>query len=370
MEAGEKKTAGKGIKALGRRVYEDFSGGEIPRTFRRDLDELYEFYLDEEDRLKLSSMGRVKQSLFMTGWLFRELVLKLAPLRRVMVLVALVVYLYGDLRLKGQDFSVEVSLSPLSVALLLLVIMLELKDKLLARDELAVGRAVQLALMPQSPPEVPGWDIWLYTRPANDVGGDMVDWIAAGPGRWALSLGDVSGKGLGAALLMAKLQSTLRAFITGTEGLAELGSRLNVLLCRDGLPGKFATLVYLEVEADSGRVRLLNAGHPPPVLRQDGESVSLKPMAPPLGVVPESVYREEEVLVSPGGLLLVYSDGLTDAHDGSWEFFGEERLMALLPWLDGVSAEEGGRRILEAVDKFRGEARSFDDLSLILLRRN
>jgi len=370
MESGEaRRGRDKGLKAIGKRLYADVSGGEIPRTLRRDLDELYDFYLDEEDRLKLSSMGRLKRWFFLAGWLFRELVLKLTPLRRVLVLIAIVLYLQGEVRFTSATASVSIGFTPISIFLLLVVIMLELKDKLLARDELAVGRAVQLALMPQSAPEIPGWDVWLYTRPANDVGGDMVDCIPLGGGRWALALGDVSGKGLGAALLMAKLQSTLRAIVPGPHGLAELGAQVNRILCRDGLPGKFTTLVYLEVEHDSPTVRLLNAGHPPPIVRQLGETRTLKPQAPPLGVVPESAYREEAVEVEPGGLLLLYSDGVTDAHDAKWEFFGEDRLLALLPWLDDVGSEEGGRRILEAVAKFAGDERPFDDLSLILLRR-
>lgn len=368
-EREEKPRRGKGLKAIGKRLYADVSGGHLPRTFRRDLDELYDFYLDEEDRLRLASMGRFKRWIFQAGWLFRELVLKLAPLRRVLVLVALVLYLEGEVRFTSGGSSVGFNFTPFTVLLLLMVIMLELKDKLLARDELAVGRAVQLALMPQAAPQIPGWDVWLYTRPANDVGGDMVDCIPLEGDRWALALGDVSGKGLGAALLMAKLQSTLRAIVPGPASLADLGAQVNRILCRDGLPGKFTTLVYLEVEHDSPRVRLLNAGHPPPILRQLGETQILKPQAPPLGFVPESVFREESVEVEPGGLLLVYSDGVTDAHDSKWEFYGEERLLALLPWLESVSAEEGGRRILESVAQFAGDERPFDDLSLILLRR-
>src|SRR5512138_3275825 len=94
------------------------------------------------------------------------------------------------------------------------VLMLELKDKLLARSELEAGRTVQLALMPDRPPVVPGWDIWLYSRSANDVGGDLVDYLQIDPQRLGVMLGDVAGKGLPAALLMAKLQATLRALVS------------------------------------------------------------------------------------------------------------------------------------------------------------
>lgn len=359
----------KSYHAVGQRVVRDVSGGGLRRSFRRDMAELYEFYLDEDERLKLASMGRIKGWFFLVFTLFREMLLKMAPLRRLLLLFALVLYIYGELRFEFRQATLDFNFTPASIALLLLVIMLELKDKLLAHDELAVGRAVQLALMPMAPPQIPGWDVWLYTRPANDVGGDMVDWIEVGESRWALALGDVSGKGLGAALLMAKLQATLRAFVPGEGDLAHLGDRLNRILCRDGIAGKFATLAYLEIEAGSDTVRLLNAGHMPPLLRQEGKTTTLPPVAPPLGVVTESVFRGQTVEVNQGDLLLLYSDGLTDAHDAKWEFFGEERLLALLPGLEGLPAEEAGKLILAEVGRFAGDQKPFDDLSLILLRR-
>ncbi len=366
-EAGEKS---KSPEELGKQVLQDLKRGDLHRTLKRDLTDLYDFYLTGEERVALSKMGRVKRWLVLIWWLLRGLFLKLPPLRRLLLLLALLCLLFGSVGFTvGQNTRFGFDVAPVGVGLLLVILMLELKDKLLAKDELAVGRAVQLALMPGGCPQIPGWDAWFYTRPANDVGGDLVDCLEAAEGCWGLVLGDVSGKGLGAALLMAKLQSTLRAVATEHRDLAGLGSRVNRILCRDGLPGKFATLAYLEVQAESGRVRLLNAGHLPPLVRQEGRTTSLKPVAPPLGVLPEAVYQEQTVDVEPGGLLLVYSDGLTDAHDEAWRFFGEERLAALLPALDGLGAEAAGARILAAVDGFVGDERPFDDLSLVLLRR-
>jgi len=122
---------------------------------------------------------------------------------------------------------------------------LELKDKLHAKTELEEGRSVQNALMPEENPKVDGWDIWLYTRPANDVGGDLLDFTKISENNYGISLGDVAGKGLSAALLMAKLQSTIRAIVPDYISLSEFGNKLNHIFCRDSLPKLFSSLIYI-----------------------------------------------------------------------------------------------------------------------------
>jgi sigma-B regulation protein RsbU (phosphoserine phosphatase) len=251
----------------------------------------------------------------------------------------------------------------------LLIIMLELKDKLLARSELEAGHKVQSALLPDRPPELLGWDIWLFTRPANDVGGDLVDYVELSRGRLGLALGDVAGKGLAAALFMSKLQSTLRALVTRATSLAQLGSWLNDVFCRDGLPQRFASLVYLELRPDDDRVQLLNAGHLPPLLVRSRSHEVLPHGAPALGIIPRVSFQRQTVLARSGDLLLVYSDGVVEARNEEGAFFGEERLLALLPLLRTKGSEEAGNALVRAVDDFVGEAPRNDDLSVILLKR-
>ncbi len=365
------KTSGD-VAALGRTVWSDLTRGDVERHLRRDLHDLYHFYLDEESRSRLQRMGRVKRWLSMAWWLLKSLILRLSPTRRLMLLLSIWLIIMGDVSFRASDVDMSFHISKLGYLVLLVVLMLELKDKLLAKDELAVGRAVQLALMPCESPPTPGWDVWLFTRPANDVGGDLVDFIPLTEGASGLALGDVSGKGLGAALLMAKLQATLRAFApeaAGQGALATLAERVNRLLCRDGLANRFATLLVLRIEPGSGLVRLANGGHMPPLALIEGELRRLPPVAPLLGVLPEAKYVEQEVLLGPGDLLVAYSDGVTEAMDKDEQFYGEERLADLLPGLKGLSAREAGRRLLASVDTFIGEERPSDDLSLILLKR-
>ncbi len=356
---------------LGRIVWDDLRQGQFHQSLKRDFRDLYEFYLDEENRQELAGMGRFKRWLTLSWWILNAMVLKLAPARRIMLLVGLAVYILGSFQWQLESYKLQFSLNIrfIGFGLVLIVLMLELKDKLLARDELMVGRAVQLALMPEHNPELAGWEIWLYTRPANDVGGDLVDYLTVADDRLGLALGDVSGKGLGAALLMSKLQSTLRALAPDTDSLESLGQRVNRILCRDGLPGRFATLVYLELPRGGGPIRVLNAGHPPPYIVSGTTTRTQPPVAIPLGILPETPYQAQTIELQGDEWLLAYSDGVTEARNSQWELFGEERLEALLADSGTLSLSARGERIVAEVDRFLGEERPNDDLSLILVRR-
>ncbi len=373
MEARTQEAAG---SAKERRLHEvvlgDLKRADLKRSLRRDLQDLYDFYLDDERRERLEAMGRPKSILWLIGWTFKSLVLKLSPARRLMLLLAVAVWGFsGSFAVRG--FSFELNLRLPAFLLLLLVLMLELKDKLLARDEIEVARQVQLALLPVRHPQPDGWSVWSFMRPANDVGGDLVDYLEPGPGRVGVALGDVAGKGLGAALLMSKLQATLRAVAPACVSLAELGARLNAILHRDGLPNRFATLFYLEIAPGSGRVRYLNAGHNPAyLLRADSGArrvESLGASALPLGMMPDAVYAEGQASMAPGDVLVAYSDGLTEARDAADEEFGAARLLSLLAGMHGLPPQEAGDRIVAEVNRFLGDAPPHDDLSLVVLRR-
>jgi phosphoserine phosphatase RsbU/P len=340
-------------------------------SFRRTLAELEEFYLTPDERQSLTKMNRVGRSLSLAWRLLKSLFFKLSPVRRAVFIAALLLLVSGPggVRVNGGDVTAGVQLATVGGLLLVGLLLFELKDKLLARHELEAGRAVQRALMPERCPSLAGWDVWMYTRPANDVGGDLVDCLEVEPGRVGFALADVAGKALPAALLMAKVQSTLRALATEVPTLSALAMRTNTILCRDGLPNRFATLVYLDARGASGALRLVNAGHMPPV-RITGQAFHDLPhgnMA--LGMMPGATYEEQELELRPGEMLVVYSDGLTEALNDAGDFYGEDRLRARFPGLSDLSARDAGARLLASVDAFIGETRPYDDLSLIILKR-
>jgi len=209
----------------------------------------------------------------------------------------------------------------------------------------------------------------LYTRSANEVSGDLVDYLHVGDAGLGLALGDVAGKGLGAALCMARIQATLHAIADDFASLAALMTRMNHIVCRDGLPTRFSTLVYAEIGAGSGTVRLVNAGHYPPIVLSGDRHAILKPGAPALGITKKSKYAEQKMRLKKGDALLIYSDGVTDARNEKGMHFDDKRLLALLPGLKNMSSAEMGEAIVGAVDRFVGEARPSDDLSLVIARR-
>jgi hypothetical protein len=352
-------------------IFRDVRARDLPGSLRRDFADLYLFYLDDETRARLAGMGRVRRAIKMVWWTFRSLLLKLAPMRRLLLLLALLMLVLGRASITlGETLVVTPTVRLwLAILTLLLILMLELKDKLLARDEIELARQVQLALLPSRHPQPDGWRIWSHTRPANDVGGDLVDSMLLESGEVGVALGDVAGKGLAAALLMAKLQATLRAIAPEIPSLGDLGAALNQILCRDGLENRFATLFYLILRPGSPAVRYLNAGHNPPCLARDGAVEPLSASARPLGMLPGGTYLEGRVELSPGDLLIVYSDGLVEARNGQDEEFGTERLFDLARRARGQSAAACGERLLAEAERFLDGKRAHDDLSLVVVER-
>jgi sigma-B regulation protein RsbU (phosphoserine phosphatase) len=349
---------------------EDIKTGDLWSSIRRDYRELERFYIDDEKKLRLDRMSWFRRGFYLSWWLLKSMLLKLTPGRRILLFIGFF-FLFGGGSIVFETDHVRTSADWQIVGgvLFLFVLMLELKDKLLARDELEAGRRVQHALMPERSPFLPGWSLWLYTRPANEVGGDLVDYLSINDNRKAAILADVSGKGLQAALLTAKLQATVRALGQDYESITKLVSKINEIFHRDSLPNIFASLLYAEIAPDAGRVRFVNAGHLPPLLvKTDGVHESSKGEQA-LGLVGSSVYSEQVVELERGDVFVAYSDGVTEARNLNGDFFGTERFLRLLPSWRGLSVDSLGQAITGEVDRFVGEARANDDISLVILKR-
>lgn len=337
-------------------------------TVFRDLRDIKEFYLEEEQKNRLESMRPIARGFYLAGWLLKSLFLKLTPIRRLLLLIAIFILFLQNSRIQFGSVGVTLNFSDLGGLILVFILMLELKDKLLARNELAEGRAIQMRLLPDPNPGIAGWDAWLYSKPANDVGGDLIDCIRFNDDHHILVLGDVSGKGLPAALLMVKLQATIRALFTESTRLADLGFQINQIFHRDGITCSFATLVVLDIRGDSGKIRMLNAGHTPPVFIRGGIPLPTAKGNPALGLMADTPYNVIEAVMQRGDVLLVYSDGINESCDPQGECFGNDRLFSLLRERPDIQPTDLGVRILEAVQHFRGEARPEDDQTLLILK--
>ena len=268
----------------------------------------------------------------------------------------------------GTTVSLNVSAFVCSI-IFLFILALELKDKLLAKTELEEGRAVQLALMPEQSPKVDGWDIWLYTRSANDVGGDLLDFIQIENDRFGIAVGDVAGKGLSAALLMSKLQSTIRALVYDTISLSNLGKKLNKVFHRDSPSKIFASLLYSEIRTNIDEIKFINAGHFPPIIIKNNKIDKMQKTAPALGIVHDADFNEQIISLQQNEFVIFYSDGLTEAANESGEFFGEDRLHNCLVNKQSNSSCQLGEYILERVDDFVKKFPAHDDLTLAVLKK-
>jgi hypothetical protein len=335
----------------------------------KEWKELQEFYLDDEQRNRLKNMKRAKAWFWKIGWMLKSMFLRLSPFRRVLVIIAVALIISSPIitvRNSGEDISVRI---PVASIILIVVIMLELKDKLLARDELQAGRRIQRALMPEQHPHVDGWQIMLFTRSANEVGGDLVDFLKINSNRICISLADISGKGLQAALLMIKLQSTIRALASSEMPIGKLISGVNDIFHRDTPSSVFASLLYVELSPASGELRFMNAGHIPPLVFQGAALHEMPKGELGLGLKAGTEYSERTVQMDLNDVFFGCSDGITEARNEAGEFYGFERFKNLLPSIISLPVDQIGKHIIEDVGRFVGEASMNDDMSLIILKR-
>ena len=246
---------------------------------------------------------------------------------------------------------------------------LELRERERFEQELRVARRIQEALLPKEMPILKDWDIAPYYKPAWEVGGDFYDFVPLPDGHWGLVVGDVSGKGVAAALVMANTQSVLRAVAQSgcTPGL--LLEQANDALGAYMPTNMFVTCFYGVLDSTSGSFKYANAGHNPPCCRQQGQATDLWATGMPLGLMPGMIYEEKEALLLPGDAVLFYSDGLVEAHNPGREMLGTPRLRSLVTE-HVLNARDLNAKVIEELERFTGEGWvQEDDLTLVTLQR-
>ncbi|MGQ0720004.1 MAG: SpoIIE family protein phosphatase [Candidatus Eiseniibacteriota bacterium] len=235
-------------------------------------------------------------------------------------------------------------------------------------EELAVARRIQASLLPSQIPRAPGVEIGAMTRPCLEVGGDFYDLLDFGGGGLGLAVGDVSGKGVPAALLLSSLQATLRAEAGPEDAPDPVVRKINARLCTDMQPGSFASLLYGRLDPVARSFRYVNAGHPAGiVVARDGAIRRLDRGGLLLGVQARAEYECGVEVFSPGEMLVLYSDGVTDVLNGVEEEYGTARLEMLLPRLTHLPVAEVVDSIVTSVEAFVG-GRLPDDVTLLVAK--
>jgi serine phosphatase RsbU (regulator of sigma subunit) len=240
----------------------------------------------------------------------------------------------------------------------------------LFEEEVATARRIQQQLLPDTPPALAGWQLCATNTPSRQVGGDYHDFLPLGPDRLGIAIGDVSGKGVPAALLMSNLQAALRVRTLSGHPLDRVVEDVNRQICRNTGHESFISFFVGELEPREGHLSFVNAGHNAPLLvRRDGSVQLLETGGLLLGVVPDACYQRGEIRLDPGDLLVMYTDGVTEAWNSEGDMFSEERLLATLVRDRERSAVEVLERILEEVRTFQQGRLPDDDLTLVLLKR-
>jgi serine phosphatase RsbU (regulator of sigma subunit)/predicted ester cyclase len=271
-------------------------------------------------------------------------------------------------RIAGNKIAEEWSESS-SVNIVVPALEQEIQNRERIEQELKVAKRIQQASLPKEVPELAGWEISPLYRPAREVGGDFYDFHLLSEGKIGLVVGDATGKGVPAALVMSTTCGMLRLAAQNYSSPGEMLQRVNEALFPYIPANMFVTCFYTILDPNSGSLRYANAGHDLPYLHRNGDAEKLRARGMPLGLMPGMSYEEKEIVLDVGDGALFYSDGLVEAHDPEGEMFGFPRLQALVAEHD--EEKSLGHFLLEKLYSFVGEGwEQEDDITLLTLRRS
>ena len=243
-------------------------------------------------------------------------------------------------------------------------------EKRRMEEELKVASEIQLRLQPVAPPKLEGWDMTAVSFPCREIGGDYYDYIPRRDGKLVLAVGDVSGKGTGAAILMSSVHAAVRAQSKARTSISEVMEEINSYIYENSPSSKYLTLFYSVLDPLTGELAYSNGGHNTPLLiRTTGEIVLLNKGGLPVGLMPGMSYDEDRVQFEPGDTLIIYSDGITESVNLAEEEFGEERLLEVVKHNLRRSASGIRDRIDEALTRFVGTAAAVDDMTVMIIKR-
>ena len=375
-----RKTPGKHARRRGRvhafwnDVTDHLEMMELWRQFKSEAREGYGLYSRDVDWGKVARVRGIGRY-WATGWLlFRAMLMKLTPARRVLLLIALFFVLFNP-AINSRDSRVE--FAPLGGVILFVLLALELADRVTMKRDLEIARDVQRRLLPAEPPNVPGFDLAFAMHAQNTVAGDYYEAIfplppsARGSGpRLLVAIADVAGKSMPAALLMATFQASLDTLLAAGASMEEVALGLNRYTSAHSMGGmRFTTAFLAEIDVTSLQTRYVNAGHNPPILlRASGEIERLSEGGMPFGIFADTSHPCIPLSLAPGDRLVMFTDGVVEAEDENSDEYGEDRLLTQVKSGAADNASELVRRIMADVDRFAGAARQHDDITCFALR--
>lgn len=246
---------------------------------------------------------------------------------------------------------------------------LAIVEKKRMEQELQLGREIQSRLLPKPPSDLRGLSLDARSIPCFEVGGDYFDFLELPGGDLGIAIGDVSGKGVSAALIMSSLQAALRVAASIEPDLASLIARLNALLFRMAGGRKYVTFFFGRYNPSTGELRYVNAGHNPPLLITEGEVLPIDSTGRPIGLLADAAYEERRVTLARGATLFLYTDGLNEANNPAEEEFGNERLRASAARAAAAGIHTIAAKVLDDVHAFEEGMHATDDKTIVVMRR-
>lgn len=361
------------------RVTEGLELSQLWRQFSADARASYRLY--QKDFAAQAPRETRRKNFFHTAQEFAWALLeKLTPARRVLLLLGVVLLIFpsGGFSYHGRADEVDViefDFHFFGGALIFVLLMLEVADRVVMKRDLEIARDIQRWLLPATPPQVPGLQIAFATRPANTVAGDYYDVFArptgdAGQGHFLLVVADVAGKSVPAALLMATFQASLKTLSSVPCSLGELMAGMNRYACSNSQFGRrFTTAFLAEYDPGANRLAYINAGHNPPILRRSSGAVEhLERGGVPLGIQAEARYDSGEAVLQPGDWLVIFTDGLVEALNSRGEEYGEPRVINILQAGTSATPDELLRRMMSDLNAFVGATPQHDDVTCMLVK--
>ncbi len=361
------------------RYTREITQADLGRLFTRETPEAYRFFSQTIDYTEIQKLPWHQRTRAYARVSFLAFTMKLSPARRAIYGAALLCVLVGLVELYREVHLLYLphpAFAPGTLWLLTgfllvnLLIFVEVADRLTLKNDLEVARGIQQAMLPRGAFHASGVEAFGMTRPANTVGGDFYDIIPLPDGRLAIAVGDVAGKGSPAALLMALLLAMMRTLVD--EGLedADLVARLNAQIVKHAPRSRFVTLFIATFDPRTGSLVYVNAGQNPPLLRRtDGSYERLRAGGMALGMFENATYSAGRVELATGDVLVMYSDGITEAEDSLERPFDEAGVQGVVDGRDWASAKELGWAMFAAVETHRQERRLLDDLTVLVARR-
>ena len=372
-------TFGERLRQFWRRVTEGLEVSQLWSQFETEARASYRLYSRDVEAKTPDGLTQRGRHLHIVKEFFWAVFEKLSPARRVLLLLALILLVipHGGFAYNegGRVQAIEFDPHFWAGLLLLILLILEIADRVVMKRDLQIAREIQTWLLPGTPPQIPGLVIAYATRPANTVAGDYYD-VFPRPGRTnednrvVLAVADVAGKSIPAAMLMATFQASLKTLSTAQVALPELAANMNKYACTNSQGGlRFTTAFLAEYDPVRRTVEYINAGHNNPILRRaDGKIERLDIGGLPLGILPTATYETATATLTPGDWLVIFTDGLVEAVNSRDEEYGETRTLAVLEAGRSTEPADLLKRLMAELDAFVGNTPQHDDVTCMLIK--